>query len=539
MRQFVADASHELRTPLATVRWLRRALPPGRRARRRRRAGAMGRIEGEAHRMSGLVEDLLTLARLDGERPLELQHRRPRRAGGRRRARTPAPSRPTGTSSPTGLDGPDRADRAARRRAAAAAGRHQPRRPTPCVHTPTGTPSRSLVGRVDAAPRRARGARPRARHTARRARRGLRALLPRRPLPQPRPGRRQRPRAGDRRTRSSRRTAARSGSRDARRRRDVRRRAPRAPPGHDSEPASPSAQPKAQPIPRNATTAVQSWVRSDGGTDPERGGAMTMAPDGPHPADPAAAATTASPRPPRRRPRRRRPLGEGSRPRPEARRRGFGQTVGVALLAAVLASGGTYAATQLGDQSTATGSTPPPRRRRTRTRARSPTVVQGNASAPDWTAAPPRSSPERRQHRRHDPAGLRRQGSGVVIDNKRPHPDQQPRRRRRQGNGAITVTLTDGRTYGATIVGTDPSTDLAVIKLNNGPERPDPDQPRRLRGPQGRRPGHGRRQPARPLRHRHHRHRQRAQPPGHTQPERRPSRSRPLGQQQPSGDEPS
>ena len=37
------------------------------------------------------------------------------------------------------------------------------------------------------------------------------------------------------------------------------------------------------------------------------------------------------------------------------------------------------------------------------------------------------------------------------------------------GNGAITVTLNDGRTYGATIVGTDPSTDLAVIKLTDGP----------------------------------------------------------------------
>jgi len=31
------------------------------------------------------------------------------------------------------------------------------------------------------------------------------------------------------------------------------------------------------------------------------------------------------------------------------------------------------------------------------------------------------------------------------------------------------VTLNDDRTYGATVVGTDPSTDLAVINLTNAP----------------------------------------------------------------------
>ncbi|MEW1954662.1 HAMP domain-containing sensor histidine kinase [Terrabacter sp. NPDC080008] len=73
MRRFIADASHELRTPLAAVGgyaelYRQGALPTGEAV-----TGAMGRIESEAHRMSGLVEDLLTLARLDGERPLEFQ----------------------------------------------------------------------------------------------------------------------------------------------------------------------------------------------------------------------------------------------------------------------------------------------------------------------------------------------------------------------------------------------------------------------------------------------------------------------------------
>lgn len=71
MRQFVADASHELRTPLATVRGYAELYRQGAVQDEESVAGAMGRIEGEANRMSGLVDDLLLLARLDDERPLE------------------------------------------------------------------------------------------------------------------------------------------------------------------------------------------------------------------------------------------------------------------------------------------------------------------------------------------------------------------------------------------------------------------------------------------------------------------------------------
>ncbi|SJM49414.1 two-component system sensor kinase [Actinomycetales bacterium JB111] len=71
MRRFVADASHELRTPLATVRGY---------AELHRIGGvpesevpaAMGRIEAEATRMGSLVEDLLTLARIDEQRQIVL-----------------------------------------------------------------------------------------------------------------------------------------------------------------------------------------------------------------------------------------------------------------------------------------------------------------------------------------------------------------------------------------------------------------------------------------------------------------------------------
>jgi len=75
MRRFIADASHELRTPLTTMRGFAEYY--------RQRGSAEGmdpqdldrimqRVEAEASRMGLLVEDLLTLARLDQQRPLNL-----------------------------------------------------------------------------------------------------------------------------------------------------------------------------------------------------------------------------------------------------------------------------------------------------------------------------------------------------------------------------------------------------------------------------------------------------------------------------------
>ncbi len=70
MRRFVTDASHELRTPLATVRGYAELYRQGAVQTPEAISGAMRRIEDEATRMSGLVDDLLTLARLDNHRPL-------------------------------------------------------------------------------------------------------------------------------------------------------------------------------------------------------------------------------------------------------------------------------------------------------------------------------------------------------------------------------------------------------------------------------------------------------------------------------------
>jgi two-component system, OmpR family, sensor kinase len=93
MRQFVADASHELRTPLTAIRgyaeYYRQRGGVGNGARHAAPAGTelsladggrltepdmdriMQRVEQESARMGLLVEDMLLLARLDQQRPLE------------------------------------------------------------------------------------------------------------------------------------------------------------------------------------------------------------------------------------------------------------------------------------------------------------------------------------------------------------------------------------------------------------------------------------------------------------------------------------
>lgn len=71
MRRFVGDASHELRTPLVSLRGYAELYRMGAIQKEEDVAQAMERIEKEAMRMSSLVSDLLELARLDEQRPIE------------------------------------------------------------------------------------------------------------------------------------------------------------------------------------------------------------------------------------------------------------------------------------------------------------------------------------------------------------------------------------------------------------------------------------------------------------------------------------
>ena len=72
MRRFVGDASHELRTPLVSIRGYSELYRQGALPNDEAVATAMGRIESESKRMGQLVEDLLTLARIDERRESKL-----------------------------------------------------------------------------------------------------------------------------------------------------------------------------------------------------------------------------------------------------------------------------------------------------------------------------------------------------------------------------------------------------------------------------------------------------------------------------------
>jgi two-component system OmpR family sensor kinase len=73
LREFVADAAHELRTPVTTIRGYAELFRRGAGTHPDDLATAMHRIESEARRIGVLVDELVLLARLDENRPADLE----------------------------------------------------------------------------------------------------------------------------------------------------------------------------------------------------------------------------------------------------------------------------------------------------------------------------------------------------------------------------------------------------------------------------------------------------------------------------------
>lgn len=144
--------------------------------------------------------------------------------------------------------------------------------------------------------------------------------------------------------------------------------------------------------------------------------------------------------------------------------RRVGELSAVALLAAALASGGTYAATTLADDGS-------PVMHQTSTLPASSTlpVSQAQQSAPDWQAVARTVAPGVVSITVEGAQG-EGQGSGVVIDDRGHVLTNNHVASGAGGDARLSVTLASGDTYAATVTGTDPSTDLAVLTITDPPE---------------------------------------------------------------------
>ena len=157
----------------------------------------------------------------------------------------------------------------------------------------------------------------------------------------------------------------------------------------------------------------------------------------PHPMQPQATATAPQPR------------------QPKVRRRLAG-IVAVAMLSAGVGGGAALTANHYLASGSPSG-TPS---------ATTTQVVQASANNPDWTAtaAAVKDAVVAIQVTGRNGSGS---GSGVIIDDKG-HIITNNHVVAGGGGGGLNVTISN-RTYTAEIVGTDPSTDLAVIKIKNPP----------------------------------------------------------------------
>jgi putative serine protease PepD len=136
---------------------------------------------------------------------------------------------------------------------------------------------------------------------------------------------------------------------------------------------------------------------------------------------------------------------------------------GAAVLASLLTAGVMTATGQLVTSSPSVISSAP-----STTGTQSAPLVTSSANLPDWVAVASTVEPSVVSVKVN--AGRASgEGSGVILDAQGRILTNNHVIDSAANGGEIAVVLSDGRAYPATIVGTDPATDLAVIKLNTVP----------------------------------------------------------------------
>src|SRR3954452_1912852 len=156
-------------------------------------------------------------------------------------------------------------------------------------------------------------------------------------------------------------------------------------------------------------------------------------------------------------------------PRPVRDRRGPGWigTVAVGAGAAVLASLLTAGIVEARDDGAPAGQSLSSSNGSSPASENSAPLVNSTASNPNWTAVAAAVQPSVVAVQLSLGNGQGDQGSGIVYDTSG-HVVTNNHVVADAGNGGqLSVILSDGRTYSASVVGTDPSTDLAVLKIKS------------------------------------------------------------------------
>ena len=151
--------------------------------------------------------------------------------------------------------------------------------------------------------------------------------------------------------------------------------------------------------------------------------------------------------------------------RREPRRPGWGGVIAVGAGAAVLSSLLTAGVIAQTDNSSSGTAGAPPSASSSQVAA---PVSGGSSTIPDWGKVAAAVEPSVVTVQVTGQAGSG-EGSGVILDTKGHVLTNNHVVTDASGSGSITVVLNDGRLYQATVVGTDPSTDLAVLQITSAP----------------------------------------------------------------------